>query len=491
MACPRIRNVVVAVWCVALANGLAWSLLTPTFQVPDETSHVAYVQQLAENGTRPGDPARPEFSSEQAEVLNAIGTLAIIGRPTIGAPINASASRLANREIARSERSASRADGGGPSTAAAQPPLYYALSAVVYRAFSWTSLPARIQAIRLLSVLFFAFAAAVVALIILEFVPRRPGAGLVAGLAVALSPYCAFIATGVTPDSPLLLVSSVVLYLLARAFTRGTTAKAFAVLGLAVGIGVLTKLTFLGFVPGVLVGVGLLLARGLKRDELTWAEAFRRAAYFAAAGAILPLCVLGWLLATGQPLRPASTAATTLPVGSIPSGNFREFLTYTWQLYLPRLPFMTNQFGFSALDETWLRGFAGRYGWLDYGVSRTLGDVALACFYSIGALAVVTAVWRRAVLATRWREIVVAVFCTAGLCLLISVAGYDYKRTTGLIFEQPRYLFPIVALYAAVVAAATYGLGRRGRPWVTTAVVALLLVHNLSGVALTIQRYYG
>ncbi len=38
---------------VAVVNSLAWGLLTPTFQVPDEPFHLSYVQDLAEHGKPP------------------------------------------------------------------------------------------------------------------------------------------------------------------------------------------------------------------------------------------------------------------------------------------------------------------------------------------------------------------------------------------------------------------------------------------------------
>ena len=38
---------------VAVLNALAWGLLVPPFQVPDEESHTAYVQYLAETGKVP------------------------------------------------------------------------------------------------------------------------------------------------------------------------------------------------------------------------------------------------------------------------------------------------------------------------------------------------------------------------------------------------------------------------------------------------------
>ena len=36
--------------------GLAWALVTPDWQAPDENSHFAYTQALAERFALPGDP---------------------------------------------------------------------------------------------------------------------------------------------------------------------------------------------------------------------------------------------------------------------------------------------------------------------------------------------------------------------------------------------------------------------------------------------------
>ena len=58
----RLRAVPRAAWLcalVALANGLAWSLIVPPFEVPDENAHYAYVAHVAETGSPPR-PASPE-----------------------------------------------------------------------------------------------------------------------------------------------------------------------------------------------------------------------------------------------------------------------------------------------------------------------------------------------------------------------------------------------------------------------------------------------
>jgi hypothetical protein len=57
-------------WCaaIALVNVVVWSFVTPPFQVPDETVHVAYVQQLAEHAEPPNNPGGPAFSSQEARL---------------------------------------------------------------------------------------------------------------------------------------------------------------------------------------------------------------------------------------------------------------------------------------------------------------------------------------------------------------------------------------------------------------------------------------
>ncbi|TML30116.1 MAG: hypothetical protein E6G30_03410, partial [Actinobacteria bacterium] len=51
---------------VAFLNALAWLLLTPPFQVPDEPQHLAYAQYLAETGKLPRHIPGRVFSDEEA-----------------------------------------------------------------------------------------------------------------------------------------------------------------------------------------------------------------------------------------------------------------------------------------------------------------------------------------------------------------------------------------------------------------------------------------
>jgi hypothetical protein len=77
------------------------------------------------------------------------------------------------------------------------------------------------------------------------------------------------------------------------------------------------------------------------------------------------------------------------------------------------------------------------------------------------------------------------------LFAVIARQGYDYRTTTGFIFEQARYLFPLVGIYAAAVVTATLGLGRRLAPVLGCLAVGLFCLHDLAGILVTLSRYYG
>jgi hypothetical protein len=63
--------------------------------------------------------------------------------------------------------------------------------------------------------------------------------------------------------------------------------------------------------------------------------------------------------------------------------------------------------------------------------------------------------------------------------------------STGYPFEQARYLFPLLPLYALFVVLAARGAGRRWAPLLGAGLVLLAMLHGLFGETLTISRYYG
>ena len=98
-------------------------------------------------------------------------------------------------------------------------------------------------------------------LFVREALPGARWAWLVAGLAVAPTPLLGFMSGGVTPEAMLYTVSAAAFFCLARAFRLGLTPKRGAIIGAVIAIGLLTKLNFLGFVPGMVLAFAVLVKR--------------------------------------------------------------------------------------------------------------------------------------------------------------------------------------------------------------------------------------
>jgi hypothetical protein len=73
----------------------------------------------------------------------------------------------------------------------------------------------------------------------------------------------------------------------------------------------------------------------------------------------------------------------------------------------------------------------------------------------------------------------------------IGVQSYRFQVITGGVFQQARYLLPLLGLYAALAALAVRFGGRRWGPVLCVGLVALAIGHDLYAQAITISRYYG
>ena len=89
---------------------------------------------------------------------------------------------------------------------------------------------------------------------------------------MALQPSLVFIAVSVNPDTMLFAVSTFALLTAARVVRHGVTLRRALALGTLVGVGLVTKLTFLGLVPGLALAllIGLVAYAGGARVRLVW-----------------------------------------------------------------------------------------------------------------------------------------------------------------------------------------------------------------------------
>jgi Predicted membrane protein (DUF2142) len=480
-----LRRVPTAAWICALVaclNAVAWSLITPPFQLPDEPSHFAYVQQLAETRSLPTSGSS-EFSEEEQVALRDLRQNGVRWHPESHPVVNAAQQRKLEDDLAKP---LARTGPGGAGVAASQPPLYYALETIPYGLASSGSLLDRLELMRLFSTLFAGIAALFTYLFVREVLPSVRWAWVVGGLGVALMPLLGFMSGAVNPDSMLFAVSAAVFYLLARAFRQGLTLKLAIWIGLLSAIGTLTKLNFLGLLPGVILGLIVLAVRAARISK---ASAYR-ALGIGVAIAVAPVCLYVVInLFSNHPGLGVASSGIDLTNGH---GSLGSEISYIWQFYLPRLPGMTTDFpGIFPSTQIWFDRSVGLYGWLDTTFPVWVNDLFLIPFALLTVLGIRALVTLRVTLRRRLVELIVYAAMGLGVLLLIGTDSYLKFPGQAGTYAEPRYLLPMLPLIGAGLALSARGAGRRWGPVAGTLIVVLLLAHNIFSQLEVISRFYG
>lgn len=479
-----VRRIPRAAWACALVaalNAACWSLVTPPFQVTDEPSHFAYTQALVETGGPP-TTHREVFSPAEGVALRDLHQAEVRYSPQ-NQTISTAAAQLQlqadlDLPLARASPNA--------GVAASEPPLYYLLEAAPYTAAAGGTVLDRLALMRLLSALITALTAIFVFLFVREALPGEPWAWTVGGLGVAFAPLLGLMGGAVNPDVLLYAVSACLFYCLARGFRRGLTPGLAVAIGATIALGLVTKLNFLGLLPGAALGLLVLVARARRRSP---ARAYGSLGLALALAASLPGVYVAYNLLSG---REAYGSALSSNVNTTVSRPLLSELSYIWQVYLPRLPGMHSYFpGIFTPVKFWIDDYVGLYGWLDTTFPAWVYEVALVPIALLAILLVSGLFTRRHALRDRLPELCVYGAIGFGLIVMIGASDYlEYPVAAGG-YVQPRYLMPLLALYGAALAVAARGAGRRWGPVVGAAIVVLFIGHDLFSQLLEISRFYG
>ncbi len=435
---------------VALA-GVAWALLVPPWQVPDEDAHFAYAQTLAELGRTPAGDA-PAQSSEQRLAARASGFEASHLRVEAD-PEWSSAAEERWRARQAALPAAAREDGGGENPAGYNTPVYYAYAAVPYLAARSGSVLDRLYLMRLASVPLLLAFATTAWLLAGEALGRDRPAQLAAAAVAGLAPMVTFVGSGVTPDALLLPLSGLVLWLAVRGLRRGVSARSALLLVAATAAAVVVKPQALALVPGV-----LLVLAGRRRVP-------GAALLAAAAAGAIALGLVSALLEDSSPARAAG---------------------YLWQFYLPELP---GQARWAALDpwplrDVWLEQVVGAFGWLEVRLPGPL-------YWLVGVAGTLVAgagVW--AARAHR-RGLAFAALVAASLVAGLHLFEYRTLLAGEGAFIQGRYLLPLAPLAGVAVAFALRTVPAVWRPAALGVLLGALAALQLASLAAVAGRFYA
>ena len=478
----RVPAALAALLAVVVVIGITWALLVPPWQAPDENTHFGYAQSLAERLALPGDTHRAPSSTDQNLADAAVGADRLAFHSLEVRP-DWSAKDYAVY-LAATRHDPARSNGGGPNPASSNPPLYYLYGGLAYWATYGSNAFGRLYAMRLWGVGLLLLTVIGAWLLAGEVLERRRIIQLAAAAAVGLFPMEAFISTSVSPDALMVPLWTFALWLGARVIIRAAQPRDAVSLCALTAAAILTKGTSYALVPAVLLAllIGWHTAPGDERRK--------RSRTLAVGLLTLAAPVLAWI-GLSQALGRSALNTIHTPAGSEGRPfNVREFLSYLWQYYLPRLPFMTP---FRTTDSLpayaiWVRQGWGLFGWLDVATPAWLYSV-LAIFTGAAGVTAAALVAR---VRDRTQVELVAFFAVAVLALLFGLHLTEYRSIiagAGAVL-QGRYLLPVIGLFGLAVGLILSRLPVLWRGPVCGALLAGFLVLQVVALSTIARTYY-
>ncbi len=478
------RRLALGVFLVCAVNAMCWSLITPAFQGPDETEHFAYVSSIAERGQTPlrsPGPLSTYSSSESLGIAASRMNTDHQGADT-RAPGLAADQQAWRTAVARTHPSSS--DGGGFSAAgSSHGPIYYLALAPAYL-LGGRSVFAQLTMARLASALLGSLSALFACLIMLEVAPRRPWLAVMAGLLVSFEPMYGFMSGVIDNDVGVNAGAAAIELLLIRMLMRGITVRLAAMTG--------ALLLLLPIVKGT--GYSLFPVAGLALLATLWRH--HRRVQLPAFGVFF-LAAAAAQTAWGRVSTVFHRPVFTTPSGQSPfSGPLAlhqpgGLLSTLWELFLPRLPFMTPHFvdKFPGYTIFVLRGFAA-FGWYSIYFPSWVYVVILVIMLAVAALALVALVRERAYVRSRWYVIAILLLFPMAVIGGFMAAFYT-PGVQGILPEFGRYAFPAIAPLAVLVIASLHALGRRALVVAGTVLVVAMIGLSYASQVLTLTGFYA
>lgn len=471
---------------VAALEIICWVAVAPPWQGPDETAHFAYAQHYAEVGD---PPVRnfPSIGAGSESTQQGTAETWFNLRSTVGLagarPLFTDADRKAWDKIEKGFPKANREDGYGPNSQAQNPAAYYIYETIPYKVAGPGHLLTAVFWMRVWTGVLFLLAVGFTWLAAGELFGRRRNLQTLAAASVALLPQLAYMGSIVNADVALTAIWSAFAWLALRLLKRGPSAATILPVALVVALSILTHGRGLPLAaPG---GVALVLAFVRHRS-------FRWQTLVPAAIAIaVVIGALAWAFAATK----SSGGSAYGGEARFVAGGFtlRGFFNYVWQFYLPSLPGMNPKIGPDyGFDQVFVYSFFGAFGSLETAFPGWVYDLLHAAEI-VGLFALLAALWvRRTAVRASWDVLLVlAAMFFALLFVLHFVAYRDMLGQPGDPVLVGRYVFPLVPLWALGIATVASALPRRAALGFAGVVCGLGVLLQLTGMGLTLTRFYG
>jgi len=478
---PRPLSLLLA---VAAIQCVAWSVVIAPMNGPDESAHVAYVQHLAETGDGPSFNSVGGEQSTEGHAAQAWGDLFATVGNVAARPGWTQAEQDRFAALERSLPHSARTDGNQANPVAQNPPLYYAWNAIPYELFRSGSLFTRMAFMRLWNLPLLLATIAFTWLAAGEAFGRRRLAQTVAAGAVGLLPQLDFMSGVVNPDNLLAAAWAAFAWLALAVLRRGPTRGTVLGLAAAAVVSVLTHGRGLAILPPtvLVLAIAFWRVRSGERPPKLLLAGSGLAVVAATALAYAYSSAHGGVSSFGGEISKA--AGHSFDVG--------QFAEYVWQFYLPKLSFMAPKLGPPfGYRQVYIEEFYGTFGSLEVLFPRGVYD-ALQWASGIGLAALVGAVVAaRHALRRRLSQVAVLATMLLSTFALLHLSAYRDLLASPEPLLQGRYLFPLLALFGLAIALVCDVLPRRAGAVLATGLLTAGVLLDLSGLGLSLARFYA
>ncbi len=459
-------RLVLGLMLVFLLRGVIYASVIPPWQSPDEPLHFDVVRYLVEERRLPVFGTGFRLSHALAGNLHRTDFFFL----------KRNLSRFTSRPPEPIKKPA-RKHQHSLNQQAQHPPLYYLIMIPIYLVFLKGGFILQMYFMRLAAVVMGAAALRLAFVTTREVFPGRTALEVGVPAFIAFHPMFTFIMAMVNNDSLTILLFFALITQLVRGLHTGFTLKRSVWVGITLGLGLMTKATFVPAVPLVMVAYALALIR----QPEDWR---RTLAGMGLAGGGTAVLAAWWFI------RNKSIYGTWLPHPRLVKFVTHEFERLTFPGFIKNTPFLGYMF----------TRFWADFGWLNLQIARGYYRLLyVATAIALVGLAVIVA---RRVRAGRvdWRgfkEHVGALYAFSIIAILSGVAyrAWSSMRRSGVMAStQGRYLFPVMVAVAGFMVLGWTGLAggnrRAERAIVVSMVLGLVALDAICIFRYIIPTYY-